>query len=128
MIGGLTMTNYKEKFNDLKSKAINFGNNAAHYISTNARKAYQWIKDNPEILTAVAVPITVSAIRSGQSMIVSHREKQKIDRAELTWYDRSTGLRWDLKRRMTNNDRLAITQMKADGVTTLDILVKLNLI
>lgn len=122
------MIDYKKKFHDVKSKAIEIGSKAACYISDTAIKAGTWLSKNPEVLATIAVPIIVSGIRSGQSLIVSHREQKKVDRADLTWYDRSTGLRWDLKRRMTNNDRMAITSLKADGMSSIDILMKLNLI
>ena len=122
------MTDYKKKLHDVKSKAVEIGSKAFDYISKGLIKVGHWISENPEAAAAIAVPIIVSGIHSGQSLIVSHREKQKVDRADLTWYDRSTGLRWDLKRKMTNNDRQVITKAKADGMDSIDILMKLNLI
>ena len=119
---------FKKKFSELKNATVEYGSKAVYYISNTAIKAGTWLSENPEVLATIAVPIIVSGIRSGQSLIVSHREQKKVDRADLTWYDRSTGLRWDLKRRMTNNDRMAITNLKADGMSSIDILMKLNLI
>ncbi len=107
----------KTGFDILKDKAIDYG------IAT-----IKWVKDNPEIITAVLVPTAIAGIRSGQSLIVSHRVNKQNERADRTWYDRSTGLRWELKRKMSNNDRMAITKLKAEGMSTIDILMKLNLI
>ena len=121
------MTN-KERLNKimntLKVKAIDIKDKACDY----GWKALDWMANNPEAAAAIIVPIAVNSIQYGRSVLVSHREKKQLDRAELTWYDRSTGLRWDLKRKMSNNDRQAITQMKAQGVDTIDILMKLRLI
>lgn len=120
--------NFKQEMSNFKNTAVNFGSKAINYISDAAIKTGEWLSDNPEAVAAIAVPIIVSGIHAGQSLIVSHREKQKIDRADFKWYDRSTGLRWDLKRKMTNNDRMAITKMKSEGMKSIDILMKLNLI
>lgn len=120
--------NNKNTFNKLKIMTSNFVIATKNLIVQSVSNAWNWVKENPEATAAIAVPITVSAIRSGQSLIVSHREKKQIERADLTWYDRSTGLRWDLKRKMTNNDRKAITAMKANGADSIDILTQLNLI
>ena len=111
-------------FNDVKIFANKVKNKSTELIT----KGLDWMIENPEITTVVLVPTTLAAIKSSQSLIVSHRVNKQNDRSDRSWYDRSTGLRWDLKRKMNNNDRMAITRMKAEGRDSIDILTTLNLI
>lgn len=118
----------KEKFKDLKNSIFDNAIRIKNYAGDLCIRGLDWMIKNPGITTAVLVPTTIAAIRSSQSLIVSHRVNKQNERADRSWYDRSSGLRWDLKRKMTNNDRMAITRMKAEGQDTIDILMKLNLI
>jgi hypothetical protein len=112
-----TIANVKKVASKIKYKTVDLINDGI-----------DWMIENPEITTVVLVPTAIAAIKSSQSMIVSHRVNKQNDRSDRSWYDRSTGLRWDLKRKMTNNDRMAITRMKAEGRDSIDILTTLNLI
>lgn len=119
---------FKRTFDRVKNNATTIFYKTKKVVVNTTIKTFEWIENNPEAAAAIIVPILVSGIHSGQSLIVSHRENKKLNRADFTWYDRSTGFRWDLKRKMTNNDRQAITKAKADGMDSIDILMKLNLI
>lgn len=118
----------RQKLNQLKSNIKEVASKVKNKVFDLGDRLLNLAIDNPEATAAIAVPIVVSGIRSGQSLIVNHRIKQQEARADRTWYDRSTGLRWDLRRKMTNNDRKAITEMKAQGMDSIDILSRLNLI
>ena len=120
--------NVKKHLQNWGTAAKHYASEAADYIFSKGCRIIDWVIDNPEAAAAIVVPITVNGLRSAQSMIVSHREKKKAERVDYTWYDRSTGLRWDLKRKMTNNDRQAIMEMKARGMSTIEILNTLRLI
>ena len=92
------------------------------------RSFVEFAKENPSAAIGIAVPIGVAAIRSGQSLIVTHRLKVQNKMASRKIYDASLGTSWDLRRPLTNNDRKAISQMRANGSSLSDALAKRKLI
>lgn len=118
----------KKKLQDFKNAIVDKAIKVKNYAIDLGIKGIHWVADNPEITTAILVPTAIAAVKSSQSIIVSHRVNKQNERSDRTWYDRSTGFRWDLKRKMSNNDRMIISKMKAEGYDTIDILMKLNLI
>lgn len=120
--------NFKEKLSELKDSLIENGKKVGKSASRLGMKAVDWMIENPGITTAVVVPTGIAVIRSSQSLIVSHRVNKQQKLAAKTWYDPSTRFRWDLKRPMTNNDRMAISKMKEQGMTSVEALMNRNLI
>ena len=118
----------KEQIYELGQKFKKYATNASHYALNLASQGIQWGIDHPEIVTAVGVPVTIAAIRSSQSLIVSHRINKERKIVERTWYDHSNNFRWDLRRKMTNNDRKLLLQYKASGLSSEEALSKLRLI
>ena len=122
------MDKIKEKARILAHRLANMASDTKDKAEDVIEDVLDWMIQNPEAAAGILVPISIAGIRSSQSLIVSHRLKKEHQRADRTWYDRSTGLRWDLRRKMTNRDRLIISQMKSQGVETIDILTRLRLI
>lgn len=71
--------------------------------------------------SAVAVGGIIKAIKPS----AIDRHDKKVDR---TYYDPSTGIHWELRRKATNNDRMALVRRRRNGEQTEDILRDLRLI
>jgi len=54
--------------------------------------------------------------------------EQHYKRVDKTYYDPSTGIHWELRRRATNKDRKEIVRRKRNGENVEDILEELGLI
>lgn len=117
-----------QKLKDLGGKVRNGAIRVKDWAVRNANNFLDWVIDNPETAAAIIVPTTVAAFKSGQSLIVSHRNKTERRRIDYTYYDPSTGFHWDLRRKPTNNDRMVIQSRKAQGQDTYKILNDLHLI
>ena len=85
-------------------------------------RTVDFVIENKELCIA-AIPVVVGALKVGQSQIVSHRQ-----RIQRTYYDPSSGMHWELKRKATNNDRAEILRRKAEGEDVYTILRQMNLI
>lgn len=90
-------------------------------------KTVQWVEENKE-LVMVMVPLAIACLKTGQSMLVSHRQMSERDRIDRTYYDPSTGFHWELRRRATNADRAEILRRKGQGQETYTILKQMGLI
>lgn len=86
-----------------------------------AKKAATWAVDHKDEVTALVITaVTVCAgIKkvAGKTAIEVERE-----RISHTYYDPSTGLHWQLRRPMTNRERIELSQRKRDGELIEDIL------
>lgn len=96
-------------------------------ISRMASHIGKFILDNPETVAA-CVGIGISLLRASRSLVVSHRVAQQNHRADFTFYDPHSGFRWDLKRKLTNNDRMIIGKRIKNGEDMYDILKNIRAI
>lgn len=87
-----------------------------------------WCEENPTEAATIIVGLGVAGFKSSQSLIVSHRNQVERNRIDKTWYDPHTGMHWDLKRKPTNNDRIAITEMLREGLSAGEALDRRKLI
>ena len=118
----------KKTFEEAKYKAKRGAEVVCDTASNLGRSFVEFAKENPSAAIGIAVPIGVAAIRSGQSLIVTHRLKVQNKMASRKIYDASLGTSWDLRRPLTNNDRKAISQMRANGSSLSDALASRKLI
>lgn len=86
-----------------------------------------FVVENPE-KTVAAIGVVVTLLNATKSLQVTHRNKQEQKRKDYTYYDPHTGMRWDLRRRMTNNDRIYISQKRKIGKSMDSILKERGLI
>jgi len=118
----------KKTFEEAKYKAKRGAEVVCNTAANLGSSFVQFAKDNPSAAIGIAVPIGVAAIRSGQSLIVTHRIKVQNKMASRRIYDASLGTSWDLRRPLTNNDRKAISQMRANGSSLSEALSNRKLI
>ena len=91
------------------------------------RDTVHWVANNPE-MTVAMVGGAAALIKSTQSLAVNHRVRSERKRIDHTYYDPSTGMHWELKRKATNADRAEILRRKKAGKDTYTILREMNLI
>ena len=109
----------KDKLNEAKEK-----------VSEKASEAINWTKDNWQAVlagAAVAIPLATSAVKLVKSLKGSAADKHE-ERMKNCYYDPSTGLHWDLKRMLSNSERIELMQRKRDGEYTEDILMDMKLL
>jgi len=117
----------KEKFEEAKQKAVEFGRKVKVEASQTATKVVAWGVKNKELVIAT-IPVVITVAKTGQSWAVNHRVKTERNRINHTYYDPSTGMHWELKRKATNADRAEILRRKAAGQDAYTILRQMNLI
>lgn len=109
----------KDKLNEAKEK-----------VSEKAGEAINWTKENWQAVlagAAVAIPLATSAVKLVKSLKGSAADKHE-ERMKNCYYDPSTGLHWDLKRMLSNSERIELMQRKRDGEYTEDILMDMKLL
>lgn len=109
----------KDKLNEAKEK-----------VSEKASEAINWTKDNWQAVlagAAVAIPLATSAVKLVKSLKGSASDRHE-DRMKNCYYDPSTGLHWDLKRMLSNSERIELMKRKRDGEYTEDILMDMKLL
>lgn len=104
-------------------KAVDIYDNAKN----KAEKVGHWVYENPQATVSIIASIAM-LIRSTQSFVVSHRLRSERNRIDKTYYDRSTGHHWQLRRKLTNTDRAVIERRKKRGDDMFDILSDLGVI
>lgn len=86
-----------------------------------------WVAENPEMTIAI-IGGAAALIKSTQSLVVNQRIHAERRRIDHTYYDPSTGMHWELKRKATNADRAEILRRKKNGSDIYTILREMNLI
>ena len=102
------------------------------WVEKKLTTAADWIKDNKEIVIALA-PVAIVGVKGITKMSgnISRRRAQKAEEArrELEVWDPSEGRWLHLKKPLNRSDSLQFSEMKAKGYTSaqaLDILGKLK--
>jgi len=90
-------------------------------ISAKVIKAANWILNNPELVIGGLTSLTM-LLRASRSLVVSQRVYSERNRINHTYYDPHTGHHWDLRRKLSNNDRIEISKRSKDGEDMYDIL------
>ena len=115
--------NVRNKFDKVRETSIDILSTA----QDKACKAGKWIADNPQASVSIITSIAL-LLRASQSLVVSHRINSERNRINHTYYDRSSGHHWQLRRKLTNRDRAIIDRRKKNGDDTFDILYDLGVI
>ena len=116
-----------EKIEKTKQNVVEFARKAKDEAKQAGSNVVRFAVDNKELLLA-SIPVVVAIARTGQSVMVNRRVRNERKRIQHTYYDPSTGMHWDLKRKASNADRAEILRRKADGQDTYTILRQMNLI
>ena len=84
---------------------------------------------NLDTPSKIALTIGVGAflLKASQSLIVSHRIFEENRRQDRTYYDPSSHMRWDLRRKPSNYERAEILRRRETGEDIYDILKSLGL-
>jgi len=96
------------------------------------REKYEDVKDfadrNKEVL-AVAVPVIGGVVTAGIKAINKHAKLHKEQHLKNEYcYDRSLGHYWELRRKLTNSERVEIDKRKKNGERLADILDSLKVL
>lgn len=106
---------------------IDGGIDIYHDAREKARKVGTWVIENPQATVSIVSSIAL-LLRASQSLVVSHRLHSEHRRVDYTYYDRRSGHRWQLRRKLTNGDRAVIDRRKNRGDDMYDILADLGVI
>ena len=115
------------KIETAKKNVKDFASKVGNEAKALGSKAIDFGVENKELCIAM-IPVVVGALQMGRSHVVSHRAKTERRRIEHTYYDPSSGMHWELKRKATNADRAEILRRKAQGEDIYNILRQMNLI
>ena len=85
--------------------------------------AYDNPKETATIIVAIGTVFT-TILRLTQTIAINNR----CNSYNKTYYDQSTKIRWDLKRKLTNNENQLIHYRKKHGEEIYDILKSMNLL
>lgn len=99
-------------------------------IKYNAKETFgktkEWAKNHKKEVAFITTTVAVTGIR-----IIGTKVYRKLnptntqierDRIDHTYYDPSSGLHWDLKRRLTNLERSRVDEAIRNGTPVYDIL------
>lgn len=117
----------KEKINDFKESAAEFGRKAKVQVCTTAARAGRWAVRNKEMLIA-SVPFVIAGVKASQTWMVNKRVKDERKRIDTTFYEPRSGFHWELRRKATNADRAEIARRTKEGEDTYNVLKSLKLV
>ena len=90
--------------------------------------AKEWVDDNKQILV-VAVPTAITAIGTGIKIFGKRHNLRMEERLkDQRCYDASLGHYWELKRKLSNEEWVAIDRRKKNGERLADILDELKVL
>lgn len=90
--------------------------------------AKEWWDDNKQY-AVIVVPAVVGVVGTGIKVLGKrHNLKQEERNKDLWCYDASLGHYWELKRKLTNDEWVAIDRRKKNGERLADILDDLSVL
>lgn len=89
--------------------------------------SWKFLKENREDLV-VLVPLGIAALQGVKKATQKTTRETERYRIDHTYYDPRTGRHWELKRRMTNYERLELEQRQNRGESTGTILYDMGLL
>lgn len=90
-------------------------------VKASITKGISYICNNPEKI-GVAIGATTALLRASQSIVVSHRVKSEQRRMERSYYDPSSRMHWDLRRKLNNYEKSELIRRRKNGENSYDIL------
>lgn len=109
------------------SNAIDTGIDIFNDTGVKINKIKNWVIENPQASISIISSIAL-LLRASQSLVVSQRVYSERHRKDYTYYDRSSGHRWKLRRKLNNTDRAIIDHRKKNGDEVFNILSDLGVI
>lgn len=94
---------------------------AKQFVVTKYESGKRFVKEHGKEII-VAIPVVVGGITSIVKLVKPSAYEKERKRIDTTYYDPSTGLHWDLKRKLTNNEREELDQRRRDGEPVGNIL------
>lgn len=91
------------------------------------KEIINYAANNPREVTAIivaAITCLSTIVRLTQTMSVNRRYIS----SEQTYYDPSSMIHWDLKRKLSNNEKQMIRYRKLNGEDIYDILRQMNVL
>lgn len=110
------MENEKIKVEVISEKKLKYLKLKAR-IREKARDGYEWVKNNKETIAIIGTG-AYAAANGLRKMHSTRLENEK----RLEYYDPHTGMHWQLKRRLTNDERAELMMRQRSGEYTEDIL------
>lgn len=107
----------KQDFNEFKND-----------MGRRVKKVRVWINDNRETVVVVAPIVIGGAIKISQLALRRHNIHLETRNKELFVYDRSLGHYWELRRKLSNNEWLAIETRRKSGENLAQILSSLRVL
>ena len=101
------------------------------WVYQKVNKAKWFVEDHKAQIAAVAAatPVVVGTVMQVAKMVnQNNRLRKQKNLKELYCYDRSLGHYWKLRRKLTNDEWLAIDARKRSGERLADILKELNVL
>lgn len=96
------------------------------------REAFEWTKENKEIVIGVLVPTTIAVVKTVTGITKSIDRKidlkKEQDLKDLYIYDRSLGCYHELNHRLSSNEALEIDRRRSDGESMVHILDSMRLL
>lgn len=95
-------------------------------IKKGAGEAWEWLKDNREELVKFT-PFILGAVGLVKSLkpTATQSERERIDH---TYYDPRTGLHWQLRRPLSNSERMELERRRRLGEDAGDILSSMRVL
>lgn len=122
------MKTFEELKSELNAKWTGFTIKA----KVKTREAFEWTKENKEIVISVVVPAAIVAIKTvtGVAKSVDRKIdlKKEQDLKELYIYDRSLGCYHELKHKLSSNEALEIDRRRNTGESMIHILNTMKLL
>ena len=103
---------------------------ARRIVGEKLHNGAEWIRNNREAaITYASFAIGGIGALCQVARVLRPTSQEKHDkRVDRQYYDPSTGIHWELRRKPTNNDRIELVRRKRNGENTEDILKDLRLI
>lgn len=89
-------------------------------------EAYHWCIGHKEELIGL-IPLALGLIGVAKQLRPTKQETER-DRIDHTYYDPCTGMHWQLRRKLTNDERAELARRRRLGEYTEDILQKMRVL
>lgn len=109
----------RDKFSEVKTA-----------LKNKAGEAVRWVADHGETIlkvTPILLAIATGTVKFIKAVRGSAADRHE-DRMRKCYYDPSSGFHWDLKRNLTNEERIEISRRKREGEFTEDILTSMRVL
>lgn len=115
-----------ENGNEIKKPFGNRVDEAWDTLKLKAGEAYTWCVGHKEELIGL-IPLGLGLIGLAKQLKPTKQETER-ERIDTTYYDPHTGLHWQLRRKLTNDERAELARRQRLGEYTEDILERMRVL